>query len=379
MTPILSSALLRTQSDERLLLLVREGQERAFEAIVDRYRRPLQRYCERALSRSRAEDVVQQVLMKAWLALRDGTEVRSLQPWLYRIARTTMFETAEAPTYDYAELERSLLAPEGPESELEQRAVIRRTLASLAALPDSQREALLRTAFEGQSRAQIAAALGVTEGAVRQLVHRARATMRAAATIVTPLPLANWLAAAGPGSVAGAALEGGATGSIGIAGIAKVSAVLATAGVVVTGSGGVRHAQIDGARKARADAAKNAIVHRRQAEARLVVPTRQAVFRATPVAAHSSDTNKEHGSRDAQSGDSQAQSGGSREGDSGASARRSGDGEQHTARPDTQRGDEPKSDPPAPPEGDSQHVGDKGDQPPPPDSGSGSDSGDNGD
>jgi hypothetical protein len=37
------SAVLRTQSDDRLVDLVRDGNERAFEAIVHRYRRPLLR------------------------------------------------------------------------------------------------------------------------------------------------------------------------------------------------------------------------------------------------------------------------------------------------------------------------------------------------
>ena len=155
MTPLFSTALLRTQSDERLLLLVGQGSERAFEAIVDRYRRPLQRYCERALTRQRAEDVVQQVLIKAWVALQNGAEVRSLKAWLYRIACTTILDAAQAPGYDYDELERSLRPPSEPDSELEQRTVIRKTLAGLAALPEAQREALLRTAIDGQSRAEI--------------------------------------------------------------------------------------------------------------------------------------------------------------------------------------------------------------------------------
>src|SRR5512133_609474 len=120
MTPLFTSALLSTQSDERLVLLVRDGQERAFDAIVDRYRKPLQRYCERALPKSRAEDVVQQVLTKAWCALRGGAEVRSLKPWLYRIAATTMLETARAPGYAYDELRRSLQVAEDPEAGLEQ-------------------------------------------------------------------------------------------------------------------------------------------------------------------------------------------------------------------------------------------------------------------
>jgi RNA polymerase sigma factor (sigma-70 family) len=274
MTPPLTRALLRTQSDERLVLLVRDGQERAFEVIVDRYRKPLQRYCERALPASRAEDVVQQVLTKAWCALRDGTEVRSLKPWLYRIAATTMFEAARTPGYAYDELRRSLQIPDDPEAELEQQAIIRRTLAGLAALPEAQREALLRDAFEGQSRAQIAEALGVSEGAVRQLLHRARATLRAAATAITPLPLVSWLAMTGSAPAAGSALESGAAGTVGVAGIAKLSAVVATAGVVVSGSTGVQHRHAHEARKARADRMKHSIVLRHRAQVRVsrVVP-----------------------------------------------------------------------------------------------------------
>lgn len=275
MTPLLTSALLRTQSDERLVVLVRAGQERAFEAIVDRYRKPLQCYCERALPRSLAEDVVQQVWTKAWCALQEGTEVRSLKPWLYRIAATTIFEMSRIPGYDYDELRRSLLASGEPEAELEQQAIIRKTLAGLAALPEAQREALLRDAFEGQSRAQIAEALGVSEGAVRQLLHRARATLRTAATAITPVPLVSWLAASGSGSVAGSALENGAAGTAGVAGVAKVSTIVATAGVVVSGSAAVHHQQVQHSRKARADGAKHSIVRHRHVEVQ--------VTRATPV------------------------------------------------------------------------------------------------
>ena len=49
MTPIISTALLGTQSDERLLALAQSGHERAFEAIVQRYRAPLRLYVRRLL------------------------------------------------------------------------------------------------------------------------------------------------------------------------------------------------------------------------------------------------------------------------------------------------------------------------------------------
>ena len=79
---------------------------------------------------------------------------------------------------------------------MERRAVVRQTLTGLAALPERQREALLRIAVEGRPRRRWRASSGVTEGAVRQLVHRARLTLRAAATAVMPLPLASWAAGA---------------------------------------------------------------------------------------------------------------------------------------------------------------------------------------
>jgi hypothetical protein len=196
--------------------------------------------------------------------------------------------------------------PEGPEAELEQQAVIRRTLAGLAALPEAQREALRRDAFEGQSRAQIAEALGVSEGAVRQLLHRARATLRAAATAITPLPLVSWLATSGSGPVAGSALEGGAAGTVGVAGIAKLSAVVATAGVVASGSAGVQHRHAHDARKARADRTKHPVVLRHRAQVRVsrVVPVTRPSDeeRVSQQAEHRGDDSEgasesEHGNR----------------------------------------------------------------------------------
>ncbi len=346
MTPLFSNALLRTQSDERLLLLVRVGTERAFEAIVDRYRRPLQRYCERALTRSRAEDVVQQVFVKAWLALRDGTEVRSLRPWLYRITRTTILETAQPPGYEYDELAQSLSAGNEPESELEQRTVIRKTLAGLAALPEAQREALLRTAVDGQSRAQIAEELGVSEGAVRQLVHRARLTLRAAATAVTPLPLVNWMTTLGQSPAGGSALENGTAGSAGVVGLAKVSAILATAGAVAAGAGPstVHHRRLH-VRKAQAAASTSAHQDRTK---QTPIAVREAISQesASTEAGHAQSANQS--GHEGEQADSRNPHGA--EGDSGSSrpTRGGGDSDRQTPNHEGDRGNGEHAQPVAP-------------------------------
>ena len=248
-------SLLRTQSDERLVELARAGHERAFEAIVQRYRKPLLRACRRYLPEARAEDALQQALLAAWTALQRGDEVRELRPWLYRIAHNTSLNTVRMSGYDHAELADSLRATDAPDEELERRAIVRQTLAGVAALPERQREALLRMALEGAGAEEVARDLGLSTGAVRQLVHRARMTLRAAATAITPLPLAGWAAGASgagdgfaqriaelcaPAATAGA----GAT-------VAKVGAVAVLAGGAVAGPVAVHHdAATDRARAA---------------------------------------------------------------------------------------------------------------------------------
>src|SRR4051795_10048779 len=240
--PILSptSVLLRTQSDDRLVELARAGHERAFEAIVERYRGALLRASRRYLPEARAEDALQQAFISAWSALQRGDEIRDLRAWLYRIVHNTALNQLRVSGYDYAELDDALRGSEAPQEEMERRAVMRQTLTGLAALPNRQRDALLRGAIEGRSQEEVARELGVTEGAVRQLVHRARLTLRAAATAITPLPLATWAAGAAgaSGAVSGpmaeriAELVGGAGAS---AFVAKVGAVAVIATTAVAG------------------------------------------------------------------------------------------------------------------------------------------------
>jgi RNA polymerase sigma factor (sigma-70 family) len=222
-----SITVLRTQSDERLVALARGGSEAAFQAIVERYRRPLQRACRRVLSESRAEDAVQQAFMAAWMALERGDEVLALRAWLLMIARNTSLNALRVPGFDYAELRESLDTGAAPQEALERREVMRQTLAGLAALPERQREALLRSAVAGVSYADIAHDLGLSEGATRQLVLRARTTMRAAATALVPWPLVQALATGGRTDTTQRIAE-----IVGASGGAGAAAFTAKAGVV---------------------------------------------------------------------------------------------------------------------------------------------------
>jgi RNA polymerase sigma factor (sigma-70 family) len=234
-----SVGFLQTQSDARLVALANRGHERAFEALVHRYRKPLLAHCERmGVPTERAEDVVQQGLLQAWLALQGGAAVRDARPWLYRIVRNAALRMMDQPSNSDAQLSESLAAADSPDSELDRRIAVRETLASVAALPPLQREALIGTAVNGHSHEQVAAAMGLTEGAVRGLVYRARAALRNAATALTPFPLVDWATHGGgernPLSQRLAELVAGG-GAAGVGAFVKGGAAV-TAGLLIAGA-----------------------------------------------------------------------------------------------------------------------------------------------
>ncbi len=233
-----SAVLLRTQSDERLVALARDGHERAFEAIVRRYRRPLLGACQRICADGRGEDVLQQALLSAWAGLRRGDDVRDLRAWLYRIVRNAAVSHRRRSGHDGLELVDTLSLAPSPAEEAERRAVVQDTLAAIAELPDRQREALLRIAVQGRSQDEVAGELGLSAVAVRQLVHRARTALRGAATAVVPLPVVSWAASVGAGDgdlaprVAGLVAGAGGTGAS--AALLKAGAVAGVAATAVS-------------------------------------------------------------------------------------------------------------------------------------------------
>ncbi len=120
--------------------------------------------------------------------MNDADREIQLRPWLYRIAAQRVAERpAGRARDDRTELERAdtLVV----EDVVVRRQQLRETLAAIEALPAPQRDALLLREIEGRSHDEIAAALGVSVGGARQHLYRARASVRAAVTAITPYPL----------------------------------------------------------------------------------------------------------------------------------------------------------------------------------------------
>jgi RNA polymerase sigma factor (sigma-70 family) len=233
MSPRLTDLFLSSQSDERLVALARTGHERAFVEIVERYRRELVAHARRLDSGGRAEDIVQQTLLSAFAALRSGAEVGHLRGWLHQILRHAATRSASRERPAVA-LEASVRAAESVEAAVESRMLARDLLAEVAQLPSRQRDAIVATSIAGHSRAEVASSMGLTEGAVRQLVHRARATLRTAVTALTPYPLARLFPVGGGAASADRASELAIGGTVSAGGaIIKLGALVAS-GVVAT-------------------------------------------------------------------------------------------------------------------------------------------------
>src|SRR5512142_3328456 len=108
MSPLaLSLRFLQTQPDSRLVALSRAGHERAFEALVQRYRRQLLAYCRRiTTSEASAEDALQQALLQAWVALSTSdAEVRDARAWLYRIVHNVAISNLRRTPPDAVEVD----------------------------------------------------------------------------------------------------------------------------------------------------------------------------------------------------------------------------------------------------------------------------------
>ncbi len=176
----------RTETDQRLVEFARRGDVAAFEAIVLRYQEPLLRHCRRMLTPAEAEDAVQEAFLAAYRSIdRTGPELR-LGGWLFRIAHNAALGILRRRV-STAPLEALPLVTESADAAMERRQHLRDTLGAISNLPETERQALIERALAGRGHREIAMGLGRSEGAVRQLLHRARTRLRDCVATLVPL------------------------------------------------------------------------------------------------------------------------------------------------------------------------------------------------
>lgn len=217
------------QSDSRLVKLFRRGVEPAFDELVNRYRGALVTYAGAIAGHDRAEDVVQDSLVKAHRSL-GGDQPIEPKPWLYTVVRNTALNDIRDNSKHSHDLLGETTGRVAPTHEVaERREELAAVVAAVSDLPESQRRALIGHELGGFSHEEIATELKLsTAASAKQLIYRARLTLRNAVGAMIPLPVIAWLVSDATGLAASGAATGAAAGAA--AGAASGGAAMGTAG-----------------------------------------------------------------------------------------------------------------------------------------------------
>jgi RNA polymerase sigma-70 factor (ECF subfamily) len=198
-------------SSDANLARARAGDDEAFRALTEPYRRELQVHCYRILgSLQDAEDAVQETLLSAWRGLAGFEQRASLRAWLYRIATNRCLNAlrhssrrqrlmdgiggiADAPEPS-RRLEPIWLQPfpdelleglpdraAGPDARYETKEAVGLAFVSgLQRMPPRQRAVLVLRDVLGYRAAEVASMLETSEASVNSALQRARAALEAA-------------------------------------------------------------------------------------------------------------------------------------------------------------------------------------------------------
>jgi RNA polymerase sigma factor (sigma-70 family) len=176
--------MLRLQSDERLIALVRRGNVGAFEALVGRYEARLLAFCRHLLgSREDAEDILQEVMAAAFNAILADERPIKVRPWLYRIARNRCLNHLrrnQAMGVDSMDVHFSDNGASTADK-VHEREEFRLLVGDIHELPETQRTALVLREMDALSYEQIAEAMETTVPSVKSLLVRARVSLAEAA------------------------------------------------------------------------------------------------------------------------------------------------------------------------------------------------------
>jgi RNA polymerase sigma factor (sigma-70 family) len=178
------SPLLRLQSDERLIALLRRGNNAAFEVLVSRYHSRLLAFCRHLLgSKEDAEDVLQEVMAAAFNAILADERPINVRPWLYRIARNrslNQLRRIQAIGVDSMDIHYSEHGASTADK-VHDREQFRLLVGDIQCLPETQRTALVLREMDALSYEQIAEAMDTTVPGVKSLLVRARISLAEAA------------------------------------------------------------------------------------------------------------------------------------------------------------------------------------------------------
>ena len=177
-------------SDAWLVERAVAGDQKAFELLVIKYQRRIQRLIGRMVRDvDLVEDIAQETFIRAYRALAQFRGDAQFYTWLYRIAVNTakkfLMDLKRNPTVsensfksddddETSPIENELTSPDTPDAVLASKEIAQIINHALEALPDELRQAITLREIEGLSYEEIAAVMNCPIGTVRSRIFRAR-------------------------------------------------------------------------------------------------------------------------------------------------------------------------------------------------------------
>ena len=182
-------------SDTLLVERAVAGDQKAFELLVIKYQRRIQRLIGRMVRDvDLVEDIAQETFIRAYRALAQFRGEAQFYTWLYRIAINTakkaLMDLKRNPTVsenayksddddETSPIENELTSPETPEAVLASKEIAQLINAAMEALPEELRQAITLREIEGLSYEEISEAMSCPIGTVRSRIFRAREAISA--------------------------------------------------------------------------------------------------------------------------------------------------------------------------------------------------------
>ncbi len=156
--------------------------ERALRALYDAHASSLLAYALRLCGgdRQRAEDIVQETVVRAWRHPEVLDDDRDVRPWLFTVARRIAIDGHRARKARPPEVTDEALAAVPVADEIDRALDGWLVSDALAALSAEHRAVLVETYYRGRSVAEAAARLGIPPGTVKSRTYYALRALRLA-------------------------------------------------------------------------------------------------------------------------------------------------------------------------------------------------------
>lgn len=177
-------------NDIDLMLEVKRGSEKAFQSLVERHEiRVIGTVAKMLGSESEAEDIAQQVFVRVWQSAPRYNPSAKFTTWLLTITRNLVFnemrrrQRARLVPLDPGDADRPPVghadtSARSASEEMSGRELQAAVNDAIAALPETQRMAVVLRRFEDMPYEEIARVLGTTVPAVKSLLFRARGDLK---------------------------------------------------------------------------------------------------------------------------------------------------------------------------------------------------------